>query len=291
MNTNLVIQQLQALFRRLDKKENNPFRGQAKQLIANAVTRQEPLQLILFTCSTINSKYMFSKLEPWKYVSLNPLGNNLEADLPKMVGILKDIQSIYPLTQLIILIGNTDPYYIYLQQLKDFKPGQRGQVLKKFARRWVLYRNKLEKWIQNTYALSNVQVVSWYDFEKRIENKSDESFEDEFNKTLKSITKYFSQQDLDWEYGKLITHFGTGKYFNNLQRPLKALLKQWIRRKFAEYALQGRWIYEQFPNAILLQNEKPSDLRSKMYQPLIYQEYQKQLPVMYFFGVDNEGFQ
>ena len=109
--------------------------------------------------------------------------------------------------------------------------------------------------------------------------------------TKDNILSYFSQEELDWELSKLKTNFGPGKYFTDLNMPENTILEDWVVRKFAEYALQALWIYEYFPSCILIQNEKPSFLRSKMYQPLVKESYKKSFPIAYFLGVDNDGFQ
>lgn len=291
MNKEIIVKRLQAAVKRFDKERKSEFTELVDNTIEQVVSTNQPLQLLLFTCSTIHSEYMFNRLEPWKYVSLSPAGNNLEADLPRMEQILKELRIIYKPIDLTIIIGNTDPYYIYLRQLEDFGPSERVAILEQFADRWKVYKSQLEEWLRENYNLPGVRVVSWYELEKDIMTRSDRSFETEFNLVLPKIGAYFELTDFEWEMGKLVTHFGPGKYFANLERPQKALLEEWIRRKFAEYALQGRWLYEQYPNAILVQNEKPSELRSKMYQPLIAEKYGSKLPIVYFFGVDNAGYQ
>lgn len=54
--------------------------------------------------------------------------------------------------------------------------------------------------------------------------------------------------------------------------------------------LQGLWLKENFPDGILLQNEKPTLLRCEMYQPLIIEKYKTKLPNLFIFGVDNSGY-
>lgn len=291
MSEEIIVKQLQAAVKKFNKESNNEFSELVNNAIKQVVSTNRPLQFLLFTCSTIHSEYMFNKTEPWKYVSLNPTGNNLEADLPRMEQILQELLNIYKLTELTVIIGNTDPYYIYLRQLLDFGPSERVAILGQFADRWRAYKNRLEKWLRENYTLPGVRVISWYELEQGVMTRSGKKFEREFNLVLPKVDAYFKPTDFEWEMGKLVTHFGPGKYFANLERPPKALLEEWIRRKFTEYALQGRWLYELYPNAILVQNEKPSELRSKMYQPLIAEKYGSSLPIAYFFGVDNSGYQ
>ncbi|MBL8031079.1 MAG: hypothetical protein JNK33_02010 [Candidatus Doudnabacteria bacterium] len=291
MNEEIIVKQLQAAVKKFNIETGHGFSELVTNAIRQAVSTNQQVQLLLFTCSTINSGFMFSKTEPWEYVSLDPTGNNLEVDLPRMEQILKELRDIYKPIDLTIIIGNTDPYYMYLRQLVDFGPSERVRILGQFAKRWKEYKSQLEKWLRENYSLPGARVVSWYQLEKDIMTRSGRSFETEFNLVLPKIGTYFEPADFEWEMGKLVTHFGPGKYFANLERPPKVLLEEWIRRKFAEYALQGKWLYEHYPNAILVQNEKPSELRSKMYQPLIAEKYGVGLPVAYFFGVDNAGYQ
>ncbi len=249
----------------------------------------EPLNFVIFTCSTINSRYLFSK-KPWNYVSLSPKGNNLTPDIFELAKIIKELRKASKAIKLTIIIGNTDPYYIYLQQFKNFPPKDRKIIWARFIRRWSLYKAALTKWIKRQ-GLKDFTIISWYEFEKSLEKSQGLNFEQDFNKIYWNINKYFKQEDLDWELRKLKTQFGKGKYFKDISAPNGQLLKDWVKRKFAEYCLQGLWIYQFIPNAVLIQNEKPTDLRSKMYQPLIKKKFKSSLPIVNFFGVDNNGYQ
>ncbi|HEY4477930.1 MAG TPA: hypothetical protein VJB09_01480 [Candidatus Paceibacterota bacterium] len=285
MNTS---QKLINTIRKYDFKGlNNEFRESLELSITKAVSENKPINLISFTCSTINSEYLFSDT-PWLYVSTNPKGNNLTSDVARLKEIFDDLRDIYPRVELNILIGNTDPYYIYLQQFKNF-PKQKDMLWQEFSTRWSAYKINFEKWVRGL--IPEVRVISWYKFEKDTESKTGRSFEKEYEKVKQDIYSYFTKDQLEWEFRKLQTQFGKGNYFENLEKPDDAMLKDWIVRKFTEYAVQAKWIYENIPNAILIQNEKPSDLRSQMYQPVIKKEFDDSLPIVYFFGVDDSGYQ
>lgn len=262
--------------------ENNEYLKQLKKIVIKAVVDNEPLNFICFTCSTINPKYLFSNT-PWLYVSTDPTGNNLTHDIERLKSIIAELKAIYPRVELKIIIGNTDPYYIYLEQFKNFS-GQEPFIWQKFIERWDSYQENFENWI-------GFPVINWYRMEKLIEAKQQKSFEQEYLDFKAKINNYFTPNQLAWEFRKLETQFAPGAYFAELIKPSDELLQSWIRRKFSEYAIQGKWLYENIPNAILIQNEKPSDLRSQMYQPAINQNYQDVLPIVYFLGVDNIGYQ
>lgn len=271
------------------KGSGNEFNKNIIRTIIGAVSENKPINLILFTCSTINPEYLFSET-PWLYVSTNPLGNNLTDDVPRLQKIIPKLKNIYPKIQLNIIIGNTDPYYIYLQQFRNF-PKNKDLVWVKFITRWQKYETNFSAWISKEFPGIGVRIINWYSFEKTLESKKNKRFESEYEEIARNIYSYFDKKQLDWEFRKIQTQFGKGKYFGNLKKPNDKLLNDWIIRKFAEYAVQGKWIYENIPNAILIQNEKPSELRSAMYQPLIRKNYQDALPVVYFLGVDNVGYQ
>ena len=274
--------------RQLDKKQSSTYRKSVDASVLRTVELGRPLRFVVFTCSTITSQYLFSATAE-RYVSLSTRGNNLEPDIAQLGMVVKQLRKIYP-TTLTVIIGNTDPYYIYLQQFKNVAAGERVNLTKKFAQRWGRYRSALYKYAASASGLSEIEVVSWYEIEKNIEATLQISFEAEFNFVYRNIDKYFSQKNLDWELGRLGSQFGTGKYFAKLAAPSSRLLRDWVRRKFAEYSVQGRWLYDYFPNAILIQNEKPSDLRSLMYQPLVGEQHRSKLPIVYFLGVDNAGY-
>ena len=288
MNKQQIIKKLTVKVKELDQAKNNKYRRQINRVIKQAVQAEKSLQLLSFTCSTINSQYLFSST-PWKYVSLNPAGNNLESDLPKLQNIIEELRAIYPRIELVILIGNTDPYYIYLQQFQGLK--NKKVVWQRFSKRWERYYQKLSGWVKRRIPLQGIKIISWFKWERQLEKQEGASFEKQFSQTKNRLNNYFIRADLDWELRALSKQFGAGKYFIKLRKPSQRLLKDWIIRKFAEYAVQGLWIYEQFPNGILIQNEKPSKLRSKMYQPLIREKYRSSLPIIYPYGVDNTGYQ
>lgn len=291
MNSLQTTKRLLEAIERFDTKgKTNEYWKEIKGTVENAVEANKPLNLISFTCSTINSEYLFSDT-PWLYVSNDPKGNNLESDISRLVEIMREFSTIYPPTKLTIIIGNTDPYYIYLQQFKNIDPTKREATLMKFAERWETYKRNFVAWVSEFTGTLNVDVLSWYEFEKQIESEKSISFEREYEKAVRNIDVYFSPEQRTWEFRKLQTQFGPGKYFEKLARPDIAILTDWIVRKFAQYAVQGKWIVENIPDTLLIQNEKPSDLRSQMYQPLINEAYKNNLPVAYFFGVDNGGYQ
>ncbi len=283
-------QKLIAKIGQLDSKgARSGFRSAIERTVNKAVSEDKPLDFVVFTCSTIDPKRLFSP-KPWLYVSTDPAGNNLTPDVLRLQQAIKELKKIYPKTQLTVIIGNTDPYYIYLCQFRDF-PKKKDVLWKKFASRWRRYKNEFTDWLGAEASDMGANIVSWYRFEKDIEDKDGKSFEAEYQAVLKDIGVFFNKRQLDWEFRKLRTQFARGAYFDGLKKPVDALLKDWVRRKFAEYAVQGKWIYESMPGSILIQNEKPSSLRSAMYQPVIKARYGNMLPVVYFLGIDDAGYQ
>lgn len=270
------------------KGESNETKQFLKQAVTESIKKNQPLRLVSFTCSTIQSEYLFSDT-PWLYVSTDIQGNNLEADLPRLNECVEKLRAIYPV-ELDILIGNTDPYYIYLQQFKNIPMAQRTMVWKEFAERWLEYKKNLNTGVQSKFPNLKANIVSWYELEKERLSDSGRNFEKGYEEVYRNIKMWSSPSDRDWELRQLKTQFGSGKYFENINCPKDSLLQDWIERKFAEYAVQALWIYEYMSPCILIQNEKPSDLRSSMYQPIIKNTYNQLLPIVYFFGVDNGGY-
>lgn len=256
--------------------------------IKRSVVQKTPLVFIEFTCSTINPGYMFSKRVPEKYVSLSTEGNNLTGDIPILTDLLQELSELYPV-KLVVLIGNTDPYYIYTCGWSRLESFTDGQLWMKFSVRWLKYKNNLNIWLKKKLPGIDYQLVSWYELERsqyRIKN----NFDTQFRTAFASIDNYFPDNYFKWELNSLKNNFGPGKYFNGCKKPPLSLMQEWVYRKFAEYAVQGLWIKTLFPTAILIQNEKPSYLRTQMYQPLIIKKLNSVLPVIYPFGVDNRGF-
>lgn len=288
-NRNRWVRKLYQMVKRYDAKRLNPDGRIIFARIRRAVTSRAPLTFLMFTCSTINSEYLFSKT-PWRYVSTRVRGNNLELNIPQLEQIFRNMKRVYPRIRLVILIGNTDPYYIYLRQFAAYSYQNRQLLTAKFNARWQRYRRNLERWLTRNFQFSDLRVISWYQLERTREKQDGIRFEVLFTRTRRNLNACFSREERRWELENLRTQFGPGRYFAKLETPPESLLRDWVARKFAEYAVQGLWLWELFPNAILIQNEKPSDLRYRMYQPLIREKYRTVLPNVYFFGVDNQGF-
>ncbi len=241
------------------------------------------MNLILFTCSTINDKFMFDQKFPWNYVNLDPKGNNLESDI-------STLRKLSNKNKILIIIGNTDPYYIYSQSFSVYPNLDKKLLWKKFDARWQKYKQNLEIWLKQNHVFY-FQILSWREFELNIKQQIGIDFESVFNNLLPKIGTYFSQKDFDLEFRKLKLAFGPDQYFKNLKQPSDKILKIWIKRKFTEYTLQGLFLYLFFPEYTLAQNEKPTLLRNKMYQPLIKAFFNKNLPVITPFGIDNTSYQ
>ncbi|MBU2565939.1 hypothetical protein KKG46_00060 [Patescibacteria group bacterium] len=271
-----------------DKKTDNYYQPEIERIVSESYESNKPIELLMFTCSTINDGKLYSD-KPWEYVSLDTSGNNLEKDISRLRQILEQINKLSKV-KLTIIIGNTDPYYIYLQQFQKFDDNEKPEIWKNFITRWATYRDSLEKWLKNELPQIDVEVMSWYSMEKMLENDWATVFENEFIATYQNIEAYFSEEDILWEHESLSAQFGPGKYFVDLDKPNQEVLKDWVKRKFAEYAVQGLWLKRKYPDAILIQNEKPSDLRTKMYQPILKERSKQDLPIIYFFGVDNVGY-
>lgn len=276
---------------KFDKKEkDNPDWDIISGNIFKSLGENKPVTLLSFTCSTINVKYMFNKNTPEYYVSQDPRGNNLEEDLPVLERLYSSLTKESLPIEIVILIGNTDPFYIYSREAKIFPQIKRKEFFKKFAPRWKKYKSNLKLWLKQKAPALEAEVISWYELEKNWEKNNKNDFLKLFQNTYCNIYKYFGEKEFNWELKKLKCAFGTGKYFEGLKRPSDKILTDWTRRKFAEYAVQGLWIKQIWPEGILIQNEKPTDLRYKMYQPLIRQLYNTHLPNIYPYGVDNMGF-
>jgi hypothetical protein len=270
--------------------KNNPDWNNIRSNIGKSVNENTPIKLLQFTCSTINPKYLYNQDNPEKYVLLNPKGNNLENDLPRLYELCKKLDSVYQ-TEITIFIGNTDPFYIYSQEGNIYPNISKEDLLKRYNIRWSKYRNNLEKYIRKSFPDLNFKLISWHSLDQEVKVKIGWNFERHFQLVKNKIITLFDKKDFEWELNCLKEQFGPDKYFYNIECPETKVLEQWILRKFSEYALQGFWIKTLFPTGILLQNEKPSFLRTKMYQPLIVDILNDKLPVIYPYGVDNRDYQ
>jgi len=274
-----------------EQYKNNPDIKSINESIVRSIRLNKPIRFIIFTCSVINSEVLYDNINFDKYIRLSAKGNNLEENIPILKQMFSVLNKNNIRSELIILIGNTDPYYIYSRQINDLEGVSKSEYLKKFNIRWTKYKNLLNSWLKKSIPEINFKLISWFEFETQMSDKYGFNFEYQFNKILIEINRYFALRDFQKEFKKLKNAFGKGKYFEKLDCPSEKILKDWIKRKFCEYAVQGLWIKLFFLDAILIQNEKPALLRYKMYQPLIKKLFNSTLPNIFIYGISERGYQ
>ena len=194
-----------------DKFDNNVDIPIIKRRINSFLMNNQPIRLVCFTCSTINDKYLFSQTSPWRYVNLNPKGNNLEPDVPTLILLLNELNKAYP-TELTVIIGNTDPFYIYSENFGIYKKLSYSKLWSKFAQRWRAYKTNLDSYLKSQN-LQNYNLVSWYEIENQILSEKGIEFCQLFNLSLPIINNYFNKNDFKIELNRLREAFGKDKYF------------------------------------------------------------------------------
>ncbi len=280
---------LQILYKFDCKKEDNADWNIIKGNIFKSLVQNKEINLIIFTCSNIEAKYLYSKTNFSKYVSTNPNGNNLENDISKLTEILKSFKKQSIPVVVTVLIGDTDPYYIETQELAKLKNKTKDIYMKTLDIRWNIYRQNFDEWIRNKINKAfNVRVLSWYRLQTDFQNKTCSNYDELFSKVYSKKDSYFTNEDVEFGFRILKKFFPT--YYKGLNCPSDSILRDWVSRQFCEYSVQGYWIKEIWPEGIFILNERPTDLKYKMYQPLIKQILDSRLPCIYPFVVDNLGY-
>jgi hypothetical protein len=90
--------------------------------------------------------------------------------------------------------------------------------------------------------------------------RADAVFED----VIGGAEQFFSVDEVAAEKNRMRELWKEGDYYTGLRNPSEVELEKIVVRKFAAYAQQGVLLYERDPNSILIQTERPAQLRTKM---------------------------
>ncbi len=224
-----------------------------------------------FTCPRINATALFGPC-PKKYLLTDPSGNNFESTINRLKRLAKSLTSAGFKFNLTIIIGDTDePDYIF--------PVLKNPSFTGIEKRKSLYalnftyqtRRQCSGWLEK------IDIYQWSEIAELLRRELGCPPEKQPN---------MSNGDYQAEITRMRESFSPGNYYDGLPIPTNDQLTQMVNLKFLTYAQQGRASSILFPSAILLQNEFPRLLRTKMLNSQI-EDPDKKIVALYPYGRSN----
>lgn len=227
----------------------------------------------IFTCPPINARLLLSN-NPEEYILTDPTKNNLEksGNIQLVNKFFRGLSNIGISARLRVIIGDTDEEDYYFPVISP--PPSLSKSL--CEERKALYATNLVNKLQLVFPWTT--TVDRY---SEIDTLFDE------NLPLVNLADNQTQQDLATEFQQMKQLFSSGCYYEGLPTPTDEELKQIVDLKFQTYGRQGIRLTEFFPNMVLIQNEFPLALRTRMLNLLTAQLGRERLPAFYPFPDKN----
>lgn len=254
-------------------KYNQLPKGQVSEGIQDAVEKSFDqiggIEFFQFTCPVINARLLRSE-NPATYICTDSDNNNFELGgraqrLDKVFSALKNQGIGYRLN---IILGDTDEDdYIFpvISKPEGFDPEladkRKDLYLKNFSTK---IREQFPKW--------------WFSVERCSEI---ESLYEGIQPDLPLLNSCYIQEGLNREIVQKRQTFEPNGYYNGLELPSDEQTRRIVELKFLAYARQGASLRKFFSNGILIQNEFPLALRTRMINLANEGTSQGPIPVFY----------
>jgi hypothetical protein len=258
---------------------NQQFYPQIVENIFRSIVENQPIQLVQFTCTKRNKA--MTNLD--NYLQLEAEGSNLLPNLPFLKLIKTEFEELGIPLRIIVLLGDSENYWVDLQEGGDLE----GLDLKDtLIPQWQLYKNNLEEEVNQIANRDDLlELIATSDLEEQILQTGQFDFAKNFAELRKTISSKFNlkiiaRMALVWQgvlQGNQRNAFSDAeneiskKEFENIQNieDLQQLVSnKYIDialRQLSEYAIQGKMLEILYPNAVLLQNERPVTEKNYFY--------------------------
>lgn len=237
--------------------------------IERSLEQEGLIEFGIFSCPPINARLLLSK-RPEEYILISPTGNTLEKS-GQIQLLNKMFRTFYErgfTLNLRIIIGDTDePDYLF-----PVIPPPPTLSAPACEQRKTLYVSSFTEWVRKIFPWST--SIDRY-------SEIESLYEDDL--PTADLSSNQTQQDLIIEVAQMKQMFGTRGYYEGLPQPTDKELKKIVDLKFQTYGRQGLRLTEFYPNMVLIQNEFPLLLRTRMINLLIDQMGRERIPVFYPF--------
>lgn len=222
----------------------------------------------VFACPTINARLLLSSIDPEAYISTDPSGCSLEkgGKDQRMNKLFMGLRKIGIAVMLRIIIGDTDEEdYIFpvVPPAMQLNPMVIEQRRSKFSSNLQERARTRLPWQQSVDRYSEISAL----FEDRL--------------PLAALDDPQTKRDLSTEMFQMKQVYNPGGYYEGLPLPSESQIRQATELKFQTYARQGRRLVQMYPNLVLIQNEFPLLIRTRMLNLLSCQMGLPILPAVY----------
>ncbi len=219
-------------------------------------------EFVQFTCPPVDAKILTSDT-PEDYLLTNPKGNNFEGTAGRLQSLIRQLKQVGIAAKVSLIIGDNDePEYIF--PIIGFPPLNESLIEK----RKKTYKEEFERDMKRKYSDLALSIYRISELEKLV---------DLSHFTYTGVV----EEDVCSEAERMRDFFGVNSYYDGLSAPTQQQLVEMTNLKAQVYAKQGYILSTLFPEALLLQNEFPLQIRSRMLQA---SNSRNPLPILYPYG-------
>ena len=267
INTEATLERAIEIFDRFNQAECPAVSVEAQEAMERAFSQTGFLEFGTFACPPINARLLTSD-SPESYILTTPTGSSFEkgGKDQRIAKMFKALREIGIEARLRVIIGDTDEEDYVFPVVPAPQPldPQRVEV-----QRQDFFRN-FSEYLGNRFAWPT-QVERYSDIASL--------FDDQLPPP--DLSEPNTQEDLMTEERQMTGVFRPGEYYDGYAIPSLAEIKAMTRLKFLTYASQGTRLAQMYPEMVLIQNEFPLLLRTRMLNNLNRQQRLPHLPIVY----------
>lgn len=232
--------------------------------VLNGIEKSGKVEMALFVCPPVD----FSRLSgdfPGDYMQTSFRGSLLSRQAQGLSALFRSLEEADVAVSLRTVIGDTDEdLYIWPviggdEKLDPAIVNERRAELRDAAAEYIsenlTQKNSIRPRIFSKEGLL-VEGLSGIE--------AGESALAVFNSVLETPLKYFTAEDIDTEIGRMRELWRPADYYEGLPVPTDRQMEEIVIRKFAAYAMQGVMLAGGDTDLVLIQTERPADLRTRM---------------------------
>ncbi len=225
------------------------------------------LEFIQFACPEIDARKLSSNC-PSDYIEINA-SNKINGQDQKLTKLIRELQREgFSSFINIVLIDTDENDYVF----PVVGTPENLNSCEVSSRKLIYFSDFQAKW-RSRYGISiTTNCFRWSEIRDINENTLEVIDPDQLKKEIDRLKQIFSK----------------GNYYNGWKNPSDEELEKIAELKFKTYADQGYQLARYFPNAILIQNEFPLELRTKMLNLL--NDEANFLPAIYPYGTSDSQY-
>ncbi|KJE21094.1 hypothetical protein FF36_04599 [Frankia torreyi] len=259
--------------------------GVAAAVLAS-IARDGFLRLAFFVCPPTDYRRL-GTAEPERYLLTHLNGSVLSRQVRRLRDLFRGLEAADIPTRVWAVVADTDEDDYLWRFLPQPRPldedalTERRRLLLAGAHRYLTEQRAAPKdgrpqprvLPENMLHVTNLSAASWSPLSAAVHQR-----------VLREPDRYFDAEDWRAEIETMRRLWRPGSYYEALPEPDETVMREILRHKFAAYAQQGVLLAEQQPWLVLIQTERPPELRTKMLNIGWAEQTDGSLPAVNFFG-------